>query len=170
MKRSPNGINVHRFLEGYGVRVMPYNKKRDPRPANVIYGGREVARLMRKDVDRTGVVVRCIQASNPICFDDIYLWSVWRFLTVHFGQRDPRDAIQAFSGIDIAALKNAALRFSVGEGGALAKSTAAISIEFARAILIKDILNDEEHGNDRSPSNDLGAPDRGNGNGYRAAG
>lgn len=55
MNRSPNGINVHRFLEGYGVKVLPYHLKRDPRPANVVYGGREVGRLMRKDIDRTGI-------------------------------------------------------------------------------------------------------------------
>lgn len=138
MNRSPNGINVHRFLEGYGVRVLPYHLKRDPRPANVVYGGREVARLMRRDMDRTGLTVRCIQASNPVCFEDIYLWSVYRFLSVHLPHSAARDAISAFSGIDIAAIKQDALRLSVGEGGALTKSTAAISMELARAILLRD--------------------------------
>lgn len=138
MNRSPNGINYWRFLEGYGVRVLPYHMKRDPRPANVVYGGRQVGRLMRKDVDRTGLVIRCIQASNPVCFDDIYLWSVWRVLAVHFSQREARDAISAFSVIDIAELKECAQRLAIGEGGALAKSTSAVSLEFARAILIKD--------------------------------
>lgn len=138
MSRAPNGINLHRFLEGYGVKVLPYDMKRDPRPANVVYGGREIVRLMRKDIDRTGLVVRCIQASNPICFDDIYLWSVWRFLTVHFGQRSPREAISAFSRVDIAELRNVAQRLAIGEGGALAKSTSAIGIELARAILVEE--------------------------------
>jgi hypothetical protein len=138
VNRSPNGINVHRFLEGYGVRVLPYHMKRDPRPANVVYGGREVARLMRKDVDRTGVVIRCIQASNPVCFDDVYLWSVWRFLTVHFSQSQPREAIAAFGCVDIAQLKERAQRLCIGEGGALTKTTAAISLEFAREILTRD--------------------------------
>lgn len=138
MNRSPNGINVHRFLEGYGVKVLPYHMKRDPRPANVVYGGREVARLMRKDIDRTGTVVRCIQASNPVCFDDIYLWSVWRFLDVHFPHIEPRNAIVAFSSIDVAEMKKAALRLSVGVGGSLTKQTAAIGIELARAILHKE--------------------------------
>lgn len=139
MKRSENGINVHRFLEGFGVRVLPYHLKRDPRPANVIYGGREVVRLMRKDMDRAGLVVRCIQASNPICFDDIYLWSLWRFLQVHFSHRSPREAIDAFSVIDIAALKQRAQRLATGQGGSLARSSVGISIEFAR-----EILNGEE--------------------------
>lgn len=138
MNRSPNGINVHRFLEGYGVKVLPYHLKRDPRPANVVYGGREVARLMRRDIERTGLVVRCIQASNPACFGDIYLWSVYRFLAVHLPHSAARDAISAFSCIDIAAVKQDALRLSVGEGGALTKSSAAISMELARAILLKD--------------------------------
>jgi hypothetical protein len=138
LNRSPNGINVHRFLEGYGVKVLPYRLKRDPRPANVVYGGRQVARLLRRDIDRTGLTVRCIQASNPVCFEDIYLLSVYQFLDVHLPQSAPRDAISAFSDIDIATLKHNALRLSRGEGGALAKSTAAISMEFARAILLKD--------------------------------
>ena len=138
MNRSPNGINVHRFLEGYGVKVLPYHLKRDPRPANVVYGGRYVARLMRRDIDRTGLTVRCIQASNPVCFEDIYLWSVYRVLAVHFPQSLPRDAINAFSGIDIAAIRQTALRLSLGEGGALTKSSAAISIELARAIILRD--------------------------------
>lgn len=138
MNRSPNGINVHRFLEGYGVKVLPYHLKRDPRPANVVYGGREVARLMRKGIDRTGITVRCIQASNPICFDDIYLWSVWRFLAVHFPHIEAREAISAFSAVDVAEIKKAALRLSVGAGGSLTKQSDAIGIELARAILQKE--------------------------------
>ncbi|MBB4402557.1 MULTISPECIES: hypothetical protein [Rhizobium/Agrobacterium group] len=138
MNRSPNGINVHRFLEGYGVKVLPYHLKRDPRPANVVYGGREVARLMRKDIDRTGITVRCIQASNPVCFDDIYLWSIWRFLSVHFPQSEAREAIGAFSAIDVAEIKKTALRLSVGGGGSLTKQSVAIGIELARAILQKE--------------------------------
>ncbi len=138
MKRSPNGINVFRFLEGYGVKVLPYHSKRDPRPANVVYGGREVARLMRKDVERTGVMVRCIQASNPTCFDDLSMWSTYRVLCVHFPHSEARDAIHAFSGIDIAEIKKTAHRLSIGVGGALTKQSAAISIELARAIFFKE--------------------------------
>ena len=137
MNRSPNGINVHRFLEGYGVRVLPYHQKRAPRPANVIYGGREVARLMRKDIERTGLVIRCIQASNPVCFDDIYLWAIWRVLLVHFTTRRHSEAVAAFATIDIAELKKRAQRLAIGEGVALAKTSAAVSIEFAREILMK---------------------------------
>lgn len=118
--------------------MLPYHMKRDPRPANVVYGGREVARLLRKDIDRTGTAVRCIQASNPVCFDDIYLWSVWRFLAVHFPHSEPRDAIKAFSAVDVAEIKKTALRLSVGIGGALSKQSAAIGIELARAILHED--------------------------------
>ncbi len=138
MRRAPNGINVHRFLEGYGVRVLPYRLKRDPRPANVVYGGREIVRLIRKDEDRAGLVIRCIQASNPICFDDVYLWSVWRFLAVHFSQSAAREAIEAFSRVDLAELRETAQRLAIGDGGALAKSTSAISIELARAILTEE--------------------------------
>lgn len=138
MNRSPNGINVHRFLEGYGVRVLPYHLKRDPRPANVVYGGRQVSRLMRKDIERTGLTVRCIQVGNPTCFDDVYLWSVWRVLAVHLPLVNPQEAIRAFSGIDLASIKQSAQRLSMGHGGAITKTTAAISLELAREILTRN--------------------------------
>lgn len=138
MNRSPNGINIHRFLEGYGIRVLPYHLKRDPRPKNVIYGGREVGRLMRKDIERTGLTVRCIQIGNPTCFDDIYLWSVWRVLAVHFSQSKPADAIEAFACVDLAEIRNRAQRLVIGQGGAITKTTAAISLELARDILTRE--------------------------------
>ncbi len=40
MKRSENGINIRRFLEGYGVKVHLYRESTTQRPANVVYGGR----------------------------------------------------------------------------------------------------------------------------------
>ncbi len=43
-----NGINVHRFLEGYGVKVRLYHESKTSRPANVVYGGRQIARLLKK--------------------------------------------------------------------------------------------------------------------------
>lgn len=135
MNRSPNGINVHRFLESFGVKVLPYHMKRDPRPANIVYGGREVARLMRKDMELTGLVIRCIQVSNPTCFDDLTIWSVWRFITAHSSQAKPTDTIAAFSGIDLALIRERAQRLAIGEGGRLAKSPVAISILLAQELI-----------------------------------
>ncbi|WP_246754987.1 hypothetical protein [Rhizobium lusitanum] len=92
-----NGINVHRFLEGYGVKVRLYHESKTSRPANVVYGGRQIARLLKKVPDRTGLVVRCIQTSNPTGFDDVTIRSVWCFLGAHFPQSAQTAAIEAFS-------------------------------------------------------------------------
>lgn len=133
-----NGVNLHRFLEGYGVRVRPYHESRTPRPANVVYGGRMVRRLIHRDADRCALTVRCIQASNPACFEDIIVWSVWHFIGVHFPNGQARDAVAAFSAIDLATIKKRAQRLAVGENGRLAKMATTISILLAQEIIDKD--------------------------------
>lgn len=138
MKRSENGINIRRFLEGYGVKVLLYRESKTPRPANVVYGGRQIGRLLRKDADRAALVIRCIQTSNPTCFDDVTVWSVWCFLAAHFPQSAPTAAIQAFSRTDLADVKKRALRLAIGDGGRLTKTAAAISILLAQDILTGD--------------------------------
>ena len=117
MNQSPNGINIRRFLEGYGVKVQLYRESKTPRPPNVVYGGRQI---------------------GPTCFDDVTVWSVWCFLTAHFPQSAPTAAIEAFSRTDLADLKKRALRLTVGEGGRLTKTAAAISILLAQDILTGD--------------------------------
>jgi hypothetical protein len=138
--RSPNGINVHRFLEGYGVRVLPYTDARGwkDRPANVIYGARTVARLMRKDMDRAGLVVRCIQQSNANCFDDVVIWSVWQFIGAHMAHRKPAEVIKAFEGIDLAQIKKRAHRLANGSYGRMGKTWEKIASLLADAILDKE--------------------------------
>lgn len=133
-----NGINLHRFLEGYGVRVRPYHESRTPRPANVVYGGRVVRRLIQRDAERCGLTVRCIQASNPACFEDIIVWSVWHFIGAHFTAGEARGAVAAFSRIDLAAIKKRAQRLAVGGNGRLAKTATTISILLAQEIIDKD--------------------------------
>jgi hypothetical protein len=132
------GVNVHRFLEGYGVRVRPYHESRTPRPANVVYGGRYFRRLIYKDADRCGLTVRCIQASNPTCFDDIFVYSVWNLIGVHFSGNEARSAIKAFGRIDLAQIKKRAQRLAVGESGRLAKTATTISILLAQEIIEKE--------------------------------
>lgn len=139
MNRSPNGTNIRRFLEGYGVKVHLYRESKTPRPANVVYGGRQIGRLIKKDPDRAGLVVRCIQTSNPVCFDDVTIWSVWCFLATHFPQSAPTAAIEAFSRTDLADVKKRALRLAIGPGGRLTKTAAAIAI-----VLAQDILNGDK--------------------------
>jgi len=139
--RSPNGINLHRWLEGYGIDVLPYEQGRsgDARPANVIYGGRTVARLMRKDMDRAGTVIRCIQVSNPKCFEDVIIWAVWCFITAHFAHRPAQDAINHFRAIDIAVIRKRAQRIVCGSYGRGAKTWTAIYALLADAIIEKDM-------------------------------
>lgn len=138
--RSPNGINVHRFLEGYGIDVLPYTEARGwkERPANVIYGGRTVARLMRKDMDRAGLVIRCIQVSNPTCFDEVVIWAVWKVVEAHFAYRRPDEAITHFRAIDIAGIKKRAQRLSRGSYGRMSKTWPLLSALIADAIIEKE--------------------------------
>jgi hypothetical protein len=140
VNRSPNGINVHRFLEGYGVKVLPYRDARGwkDRPANVVYGGRTVARLMRKDMDRTGLVVRCIQSSNPTCFDDVVILSVWHFIHAHLASSQPSEAIRRFGRIDLAQIKKRAHRLSNGTSGRMGKTWEKIGTLLADAMIEKD--------------------------------
>jgi len=138
VQRSENGINLHRFCEGYGLKIRPYHESRTPRPANVIYVGRSLKRLMRKDVDRAGLVVRCIQSSDPTCFDDVTMWATWCFVGVHFAQHPPSMAIEAFRRVDLAEIRRRAQRLIVGESGRMAKTATAISILLAQAIIDED--------------------------------
>lgn len=145
LPRSPNGINVHRFLEGYGIEVLPYTDARGwkDRPANTIYGGRTVGRLMRKDIDRTGTVIRCIQVSNPMCFEDVMIWSVWQFIGAHFAHRKPADAIDAFRSIDVAVIKKRAQRLTVGSYGRMTKTWPAIATLLASVIIERGLERED---------------------------
>ena len=138
MQRSENGINLHRFCEGYGLKIRPYHESRTPRPANTVYGGRYLKRLMRKDTDRAGLVVRCIQSSNPTCFDDVTVWATWCFIGAHFAQGTPSAAIEAFRRVDLADIRQRAQRLIMGESGRMAKTATAISILLAQAIIDED--------------------------------
>ncbi|AOF91167.1 hypothetical protein [Sinorhizobium sp. RAC02] len=137
MNRQP-GVNLHRFLEGFGVKVRPYHESRTPRPANIVYGGRYVRRLIHKDAERCGLTIRCIQASNPTCFEDVIVFSVWNVIGAHFATAAPRSVITAFGRTDLAEVKERALRLSVGEAGRLAKTVTTISILLAQEIIEED--------------------------------
>lgn len=134
------GVNVHRFLEGYGVRVRPYREGRaaQDRPANVVYGGRTIARLLRHDAERVGLVVRCIQASNPRCFDDYSVLAVWQFVGAHFAHKPHREAICAFGEIDLARMRKRGQRLARGEYGRMGKTAEKISSLIADALIPED--------------------------------
>lgn len=140
MTRSPNGINVHRFCEGFGVRVRPYREGRNAadRPANVVYGGRTVARLLRHDENRVALMFRCIQNSNAHCFDDYIVLAVWQFLGAHAAEAAHRDVVTAFASIDLAKIRNRAQRLAKGQYGRMGKTVEKISSLIADALIPED--------------------------------
>lgn len=135
--RSPNGINVHRFLEGYGVKVRPYREGRNwrDRPANVVYGGRTIARLMRIDMDRVALVVRCIQASNARCLDDFSVLAVWQFVGAHCASMPSKDLINAFGLVDLARIRERGQQLARGQFGRMGKTAEKISTLLADALI-----------------------------------
>lgn len=116
-------MNLHKFLDEFGVKVRPYKDARQPRPANVVYGGRTVVRLMKKDVEQTRTVIMCIKASNPTCFDERIVWSVFRFITAHCRQHTRRDVIEMFKAVDLAAINERAQLLATGQSGRMGKTS-----------------------------------------------
>lgn len=136
--RSPNGVNLHQFLAEFGVRVRPYHEGTRSRPANVVFGGRTVSRLMRKDIERARTVIACIQASNPKSFDDVVIWSVWNFITAHFAYAPRADVVKQFRSIDVAEIQKRAARLASGDCARMGKTSEKI------ATLLADRLIDKE--------------------------
>lgn len=138
--RSPNGQNFHRWLEGFGVKVRHFREGRTfhTRPANVVYGGRTLKRLWANDAEKASTVIRCIQISNPRCFDDYTLLAIWHFIGAHFGQSDSPAAVQAFRGVDLGKISHRAHRLAKGEYGRMGKVAEKISSLLADAILPED--------------------------------
>lgn len=126
------------MLEEFGVRIKPYHERRSPRPANVVYGGRTIARLMRKDIERTRTVVMAIQASNPHCFEDDMVWSIWHFVSAHFAYAKRQDVVALFRGTDIAEIRKRAERLALGESGRMGKTSEKIATLLADRLLEKD--------------------------------
>lgn len=131
------GVNVHQFCEGYGIRVRPVHQARDPRPPNTIYGGRVVARMLRRSgPDHTALVLQCAQASAPACLYGDALFAVSQFLKAHGSTLGSRhDAVAAFRSIDISQLRNRAQRLARGRGEHMARTSAALSVMIADALL-----------------------------------
>jgi hypothetical protein len=136
--RSPNGINLHRFLDEFGVKVRPYHEGNRARPANVVFGGRTVSRLMRKDIERTRTVIACIQASNPKCFDDVVIWSIWNFITAHYAYARRQDVVSLFRGIDIAEIHKRAARLASGDCARMGKTSEKIATLLADRLIEKE--------------------------------
>jgi hypothetical protein len=139
-KPGAKGINVHRFCEGFGIRVRPIHHAKEPRPPNVIYGGRTIARMLRrKGPDHTGLVLMCIQASDPACLYGDTIRAVSEFLKVHHAATGGRqDAIAHFRVMDIAELRTRAQRLARRDSEALSSTVAALAVLLANTIIGED--------------------------------
>lgn len=136
--RSPNGVNLHRFLQEYGVTVKPYHEARAPRPRNTVYGGRTISRLMRKDIEQCRTVILCIQASNAACFEEGMIWSIWCFVHAHMAHRPRHEVVSMFRGIDIAEINRRAHRLVTGECARMGKTAEKISTLLADRLLERE--------------------------------
>lgn len=133
------GINVHRFLEGYGVRCRPVGALNWDRKPNTIYGGRTIARLLHNQgEDHTGLVVLCIQASNPTCFHGDTMFAVSRFLRTHRPAGERLSVVNEFRGIDIGKLRERAQRLAGSQDNPMARRRDIL------VGLIADRLTEEE--------------------------
>jgi hypothetical protein len=139
MKRSENGVNLHRFCEGLGIRVRPIAALKYRREPNTIYGGRMLARLLKqKGEDHTYIVLRCIQVSNRDCFFGDVIWAMHRFIHAHRPQTDALTLANEFRLIDIGAIRLRAQRLALGRVDAMTKKADAL------ATLIADKLEKED--------------------------
>ncbi|MBB4103559.1 hypothetical protein [Allorhizobium borbori] len=136
--RAPNGVNLHRFLDEFGVKVRPPRESRTPRPANVVYGGRTIVRLMKQDVERCRTVIMSIKASNPAAFDNRIIWSVFRFIGAHWSEEPRQRVVARFARIDLAEINERAQRLATGRNGQMGKVAEKI------ATLLADRLLDED--------------------------
>ena len=119
LSRSPRGINVRRFLEGLGIRVLTLTDKRESyRPPNVIYGrARTVARLMAKDENGTKLTLRCIQASDSTALYSDVILAVYRYIRAQSGTVAPTEAIRAFRGVHLGEIRTRVTVLSKGQDG-----------------------------------------------------
>lgn len=125
--------NVHRFLEGYGIRCHPIRRAKEPRPANVIYGGRTISRLLRgRGKEHTGLVLKCIQAANPASLYGDVVFAVSKVMRVHgdaLGSR--QDAVEAFRKLDLVGLRSRARELARNDREAMTNAIAALAIKIA---------------------------------------
>jgi len=123
-----NRINLHRFCEGFGIRILPKGGERTPRPANVIYGGKNLRRLILDyGEEHAAKVVRCIQISNAFSFEAETLKAVSLYIR-KIRPESPAHALFAdFLTIDIGRLRERALKLS-DKGATIGKVEALFTL------------------------------------------
>lgn len=132
--------NVHRFLEGYGVRCRPIERAKEPRPANTIYGGRIIARMLRRNgEEHTGLVLMCAKAAGPDCLYGDVLFAVSEVLRTHGSRWDRRTAVDTFAHVDMRALRYRARSLARSDAGAMATTSGALAVLIANQIIYAEM-------------------------------
>ena len=134
-----NGINVHAFCQGLGIRVRRPAALKFRREPNTIYGGRNISRMIAStSEEHVYCVLRCIQASSPNAFYGDVLYAVHRYISSHRPAEAAGALAQSFAGIDLLQLRNRAQRLALGPHKVMTKRADAL------AILIADHLEHRE--------------------------
>lgn len=129
-------MNIHRFCEGYGIRVQTIRRARDPRPANTIYGGRLIARMLRnRGEDHVGLVLMCAKAAGADCLYGDVLYAVSEVLRVHGSRWDRRTAVETFGYLDMRALRFRARSLARSDAGAMTSTSATLAVLIANQII-----------------------------------
>ncbi|WP_185982838.1 hypothetical protein [Aureimonas mangrovi] len=111
-----NGINVHRFAEGLGIRVRPIHRSRRRRPAMETYALGTIRNMLILDgEDHTSLVLRCVVASDPSALGADVITSVSNALKGHPGRfPSRREAMEWFEALPMLALRARAHRLGTG--------------------------------------------------------
>lgn len=133
--------NIHRFCEGYGIRVRPIHRAREPRPANTIYGGRLLSRMVRnRGEDHAGLVLMCAKAAGPDCLYGDVLFAVSEVLRIHGARWDRPTAVETFSYVDMRALRFRARSLARSDAGAMSSTSTALAVLIANQIIYAEEL------------------------------
>lgn len=131
--------NVHRFCEGYGVRIRPYRAARQRRSSNTIYGGRIVARMLRNHgEEHTSLVLMCAKAAGSDCLYGDVLFATSEVLRVHGYQWDRSTAVETFGFLDMRALRFRARSLARTEAGAMSTTSGALAVLIANQIVFAE--------------------------------
>lgn len=119
LSRSPRGINVRRYLEGLGIRVVKTSDaRREYREPNVIYGrARTVARLLAKDENGLTLTLRCIQTADPLALQSDVILAVYRYIRAQMPTTALQDALTAFRDVGLSEIRERAVELAKGHDG-----------------------------------------------------
>lgn len=125
------GVNVHKFCQGLGIRVRPTSALKYRREPNCIYGGRTVARLIHAHgEDHAYRVLRSIQVGHGQLFGDVIM-AVDRYIRAHRPQDSQQSVLAGFATIDLSALRDRAQRLAMGKKCPMTKRADTLAVLIA---------------------------------------